>query len=572
MSYFTKAELSELDKVTLEYRRGGMSRRTFVQQAMALGATVGMAGALATAWSSKAFAQQSTKTAPKPAGTYDYIIIGSGSAGSALTHQLVTQSGASVLLLEAGRNDDLKEVHDPLLWIKSLGTDAAKWFETTPQNYTDGRVHLWPRGNVLGGTSCLNAMIFGRGHQADYDSWAYAGNYGWSYKEVLKHFIDMETFEPRGENRGTKGPLFISQPANGLKHPGAQSFMDACAKLGFKETPSINSGRLEGQAWVDFNIKDHQRQSGAVAFLYPLKDKKNLTILVDAPVTKLKFKGSTCTGVSYLHGTEEVTVSASREVILSAGALDSPRLLMLSGIGPAADLKALGIEMVADLPVGIGLQDHVVGGGPNWETKGPIPVSNYNSSEVYMWERSDSRLPVPDVTLFYISAPFASPGHKLEYKDGYAIASGVVRPQSRGYLKLKSKDFNDKPIIEINYLKEEQDRKALRWSTELAREVGNSEAYASVRKRETLPQKPNLSEAEWREFINKSVVTFFHPTSTCRMGVGAEAVVDPELRVRGIQGLRVADASIMPEIVSTNTNAPSMMIGWKCGDMLSVKA
>lgn len=572
MGYFGRSKLSELDSITADYHRGGMSRRLFLQRAVGLGVSVAMANALAMAWSTKSYAQKSTTTAPKPTGSFDYIVIGSGSAGSALTHQLVTKSGANVLVLEGGRNDDLKEVHDPLLWIKTLGTDAAKWFETTPQNYTDGRVHLWPRGNVLGGTSCLNAMIFARGHRGDYDNWAYAGNYGWSHNEVLKHFVDMETFEPGGENRGTKGPIYITQPADGLKHEGAVAFIDSCKKLGFKETKSVNSDRLEGPTWIDFNIRDHQRQSGAVAFLNPIMDRKNLTVLLDAPVTKLNFNGTNCTGVTYLHNGEEVSITATREVILSAGALDSPRLLMLSGIGPAADLKALGIQPIVDLPVGIGLQDHVVSGGPNWETKAPIPISKYNHSETYMWERSDSRLAVPDVTLFYISLPFASPGHKLDYKDGYAVASGLVRPHSRGYVKLRSKDPKDTLIIEPNYLKEEQDWKALRWSTELSREIGNSSFYASVRKRETLPGKPgDLTNDEWRKFIAKSTVTFYHPTSTCRMGVGAEAVVDPELRVHGIKGLRVADASIMPDIVATNTNAPSMMIGWKCGDMVTAK-
>ena len=568
MGYFSSDKLSALDKIVGEYSRGGMSRRGFMTRALALGATAAMANALATAWSDKAYAQ-STKTAPKPAAAYDYIIVGSGSGASALAYQLVSKSGASVLMLEGGRKDDLNEVHDSRLWPAALGTNATKWFETTPQKYADGRVHKWPRGNVLGGSSCLNAMIWARGHRADYDSWAYAGNYGWSYNDVLKHFIDLETYEPGGENRGTKGPMFISQPADGLKHEGAIAFMNACSKSGFKETKSINSNRMEGQAWVDFNIKGQQRQSGAVAFLYPIMDRKNFTLLVDAPVTRLNLKGKTCSGVTYMHGDEPVTVSADREVIVCAGALDTPRLLMLSGIGPAEDLKRVGIDAVVDLPVGVGLQDHILGAGANWEAKGPVPASNYNHSEVYMWERSDSRLPAPDTTVLYVSLPFASEGFKLDYKDGYCILSGVNRPHSRGFVKLRSSNPKDPIIVEANYLKEEQDWRAYRWSTQLARELGNSEAYAPFRKRETLPQKEGkLTDAEWRDFLAKSVNTFFHPVSTCRMGVGSDAVVDPELRVYGIEKLRVADASIMPEITTSNPNAPTMMIGWKCGDML----
>jgi len=567
MAYFKSARDGALERTVKAYSRGAMSRRAFMTKAMSLGVSVGMAGALATSWSSKALAA-STREVAAPEGSFDYIVVGTGSAGGALIHQLA-KSGARVLALEAGRNDDLEEVHDSRLWGAALGTDATKWFETTPQTFTDGRSHLWPRGNVLGGTSSLNAMVFGRGHRSDYDSWAYDGCTGWSFDEVLPHFIAMETFEGGGENRGTAGPLYISQAQDEFKHPGAQAFMDACSALGFKETSSINSDRMEGQAWVDFNIKDQRRQSSAVAFLYPVRDQENVTILTDAPVLKVEFDGTKCTGVTYLHNDQPVTVRADKEVILSAGALDTPKLLMLSGVGIAADLTALGITPVADLPVGVGLQDHVLGGGPNWESNGPVPVSHYNHSEVYMWERSDSRLPAPDTTVLYISVPFASAGHTLDYTDGYSIASGVNRPHSRGYVKLRSADPNDAPIIEANYLKEEQDWRAYRWSTELAREIGNGDAYKEFRKREALvPESGKMTDAEMRDYLAKSVNTFFHPTSSCRMGVGEDAVVDPELRVRGIEGLRVADASIMPSITTSNTNAPSMMIGWKAGDMI----
>lgn len=571
MGYFGKARDGELEKAVVEYNRGHMSRRSFIRRAMSLGISAGMAGALATSWTGEALAQ-SSMTASKPDGEYDYIVVGTGSAGGAVIHQLA-KTGARILVLEAGRNDDLEEVHDSRLWGAALGTDATKWFETTPQNYTDGRTHLWPRGNVLGGTSCLNAMIFARGHRSDFDSWAYDGCYGWSYDEVLPHFMAMETFEPGGESRGDSGPLFISQPQDEFKHPGAQAFMDSCAALGYKETPSINSDRMSGQAWVDFNIKDQRRQSSAVAFIYPVRDQDNVTILTDAPVTKLNINGTKCTGVTYLHNDEPVTVNASREVVLCAGAIDSPRLLMLSGIGMASDLKAVGIDTVVDLPVGMGLQDHILGGGPNWETKEAIPVSHYNHSEVYMWERSDSRLPAPDTTVLYVSVPFASTGHKLDYQNGYCVLSGVNRPHSRGYVKLQSADPFDAPVVEANYLKEEQDWKAYKWSTELAREIGNSEFYADVRKREALvPESGKMTDAEMRDYLAKSVNTFFHPTSTCRMGVGEEAVVDPELRVHGVEGLRVADASIMPSITTSNTNSPSMMIGWKAGDMIAKNA
>lgn len=568
MSYFSTNKPNPLDHAVAEYRNGGMSRRSFIQKAMALGVTAGMAGALATSWSGKAIAQ-STMKSEKPAGTFDYIVIGTGSAGAAVVHNLA-KTGASILVLEAGRNDDLPEVHDSRSWAASLGTDATKWFETNPSSYTDNRAHLWPRGNVLGGTSALNAMIFARGHRSDYDNWAYEGNTGWSFDEMLPHFIAMESFEGGGENRGDSGPIYISQPQDQFKHEGAQAFMDACASLGYKETPSINSERMSGQAWVDFNIKDQKRQSAATAFLRPVMDMGNVTVLTDAPVQKLNLEGTKCVGVTYLHNDEPVTIKVSREVVLSAGAIDTPRLLMLSGIGIAEDLKAVGIDAIVDLPVGQGMQDHILGAGVNYEATGPVPVSHYNHSEVYMWERSDSRLPAPDITALYVSVPFASTGHKLDYKDGYCILSGAQRPQSRGYVKLRSSDPDDSLEIESNYLKEEQDWVSYRHATELCREIGADKAYDGLRKRETLPQKEGkLTDAEWREFLAASVNTFFHPTSTCQMGVGEDAVVDPELRVHGIEGLRIADASVMPAITTSNTNAPSMVIGWKAGDMIA---
>jgi len=567
MAYFRSRKDGELERAVHQYRAGGMSRRGFIKTALSLGVTAGMAGALATVWSGQAMAQ-STATTPVPEGEFDFVVIGTGSGGAACVYQLA-QSGARVLVLEAGRNDDLEEVQDSRLWAAALGTDATKWFETLPSTHTDSRNHMWPRGNVLGGTSALNAMIYARGHQSNYADWVAMGATGWSYEEVIPSFIEMETFELGGENRGTSGPLFISQPDDQYKHQGAQAFMDSCADLGFKENPSINSGRMSGQAWVDFNIKDQRRQSSSTAFLRPVMDKGNVVVLTSAPVQKLNFDGTRCTGVTYLHNGQPVTITPQNEVILSAGAIDSPRLLMASGIGIAADLSALGINVVADLPVGVGLQDHILGAGVNYEATGPVPVSHYNHSEVYMWERSDSSFKSPDMIALYVSVPFASSGHTLGYSDGYCILSGVATPQSRGYVKLGSADINEAPIVESNYLAEEQDWKSYRAATELCREIGASDHYAPFRKRESLPQKEGkLTDAEWRAFLSASVNTFFHPTSTCQIG----QVVDADLKVKGIEGLRVADASVMPHITTSNPNAPTMMIGWRAGKMAAAKA
>lgn len=417
-----------LDAAVAGYRAGRMGRRAFVRRAMAAGATAGLAGALAAAWAPGALAR-STISVPRPARTFDYIVIGSGSAGSALAGRLGTTTDASVLVLEAGGDDDLPEVHDPQLWAASLGTRAAKFFPTTPQTQVDGRVHEWPRGNVLGGTSALNAMIFARGHPSDYDSWAYGGAPGWAYEDVLPHFKALETWAGgASETRGGDGPIYISRPEPGLRHPGAEAFMQACADLGYEENEDFNSGRMPGQARVNFNIEGGRRQSSATAFLRPAVERGGVTVLTDAPAFRLVIDRGRVKGVSHLHAGRPHTVHAEEEVIVSAGAVDGPRLLMLSGVGPADELERVGVEPVVDLPVGRGLQDHVLGAGVNCEATRPLPVSHYNHSEVCMWERSDSRLPAPDMIALHVSLPFASSGHRLAHEHGYSVLSGVARP------------------------------------------------------------------------------------------------------------------------------------------------
>ena len=551
---------------------GQMSRRVFVGNAVAAGLTLGMAGSLASIYSSRAYAA-SSKDIESIDGGYDYIVIGSGSSGGTLAYRLATKTDARILVLEAGSVDDIPELHDPRLWAAALATKATKSFDTVAQPHTAGRTHSWPRGNVLGGTSCLNAMIFARGHRSDYDGWAAAGCTGWDYASVLKHFKELETFEGGASDlRGASGPLYISQPKKDKAHPGAAAFIEAAVDLGYPETKDFNGPTMEGPAWVNFNIKDQQRQSTAVAFLKPAMERKNLTVLTDAPVTQLVFEGTRCVGVEYLHNGKPRTIRAEREVIVSAGAVDTPRILMLSGIGNASDLGKLGIKSIVDLKgVGENLQDHVLGAGPNYESPTPLPASNYNHSEVYMWWKSEAKLAAPDMITLYVSIPFSTPALPMkDVKNGWCMLSGVARPTSRGRLKLASAKYGDAPIIDPNYLATEHDRKVFSKATEIAREIALHKAYGSQRSREVLPGKDiKVGSPEWNEFLAKSVNTYFHPTSTCRMGADEMAVVDPQLKVRGVSGLRIADASIMPSITTSNTNAPSIMIGWKCAEMIS---
>ena len=562
---------TDLQDALLNYSQGNMPRRQFLQRASALGLSMGLAGSLATIYSNNAWAASSKDVAAvDPA--YDYIVVGSGSAGSALAYRLATTTDARILVLEAGGTDEVPEIHDSRKWAQTLGTRAAKWFETTKQPHTANRSHSWPRGNVIGGTSCLNAMIYARGHASDFDSWAYAGCTGWDFKSVLKDFKALETFEGGASDlRGGDGPLFVSRPQPNLRHPGGQMFIDASAALGYKPIDDINGPVMEGPAWVNFTIKDQHRQSTGVAFLKPAMARKNLTVLTDAPVTRVLLEGGRCVGVEYLHAGKPRKVLVDREVVLSAGALDTPRILMLSGIGRAADLKAVGIKSTINLSgVGQNLQDHVLGGGPNYESPTPLPESNYNASEVYMWAKSDSRLPGPDMTTLYLNIPFSTPALPMKgIKNGWSILSGLNRPTSTGTIKLRSSKAGDAPIIDPNYLATDHDRRVFSKATEIARETALQQAFASVRAKEWLPgPSVKAGSREWNEFLAKSVNTFFHPTSTCKMGVDEASVVDPQLKVYGVSGLRVADASIMPNITTGNTNAPSIMIGWKCAELI----
>lgn len=562
-----------LSRVIARYHAGDMPRREFLRTAMATGVAAGTAAALAGMWGGQAFAQ-STLTADPPASPFDYVVVGAGSAGAVVAARLAELTSASILVLEAGGADDLPEIHDPRLWPKTLDTRAAKTFRTTPQVHTANRVHDWPRGNVLGGTSCLNATVFVRGHRSDFDAWAYDGCVGWDYASVLPLFKALEDYvDGASDYRGAGGPLHVTYPKGEHQHPGAVAFIEACTKLGLVPTDDYNAERMEGAAWNDLVIKDSRRQSTAVAFLKPALGRPNLTVLTDAPVLRLIIESGRCTGVEYLHGGRPRRVTAGREVILSAGAVDSPRLLMLSGIGPAEDLRRLGIPVVADLPgVGRNLQDHLLGAGVNYEAREPVPVSAYNHSEVQAFWRSDARLLGPDIVMLYISVPFTTPAFDLKIEHGYSMLSGVVRPCSRGTIRLASADPAVPPLIDPNYLAEEQDWQAFVRATEIARELGGHKVYADVRAREVLPGPEVRDRAGMRAFLAKACNTYFHPTSTCKMGVDALAVVDPALRVYGVEGLRVADASVMPTITSGNTNAPTIMIGWKCADMIAAAA
>lgn len=565
-------DTGRLQAALADHARGGTDRRGFIQRAMAAGAGFALADAL---WLSAgpAFAQSTHQAAPLPAA--DYIVIGAGSSGGTLAGELARRSGASVLVLEGGISDEIPQVTDPSQWPAALASPFTANYATTPQAHANNRVIPYPRGEGLGGCSSVNCMIYARGTPQDYNDWAYNGATGWEWASVLPDFKALEDWQGGASAwRGAGGPLHITQPDPAKGHEGARAFIEGAVSLGYAENKDFNSGPLEGPAWVNFNIYRGKRQNSAVAFLRPAIDAgAKLTVFTQAPVLRLVIEKGRCIGVEYLHGGRKIMVRANKEVILSAGAIMTPKILTLSGLGDAAHLRQLGITPLVDLPgVGANLQDHVLGAGVNFEGKHPVPPSNYNLSEVYMWARSSPDQPVPDINALYVSVPFATKELNLQQTDGYAILCGVMRPKSRGSVTIASTDPRAAPLIDPNWLAAGQDMVALKAATDLARAIGNSDAYKDIRKAELLPGTAASSPETYREFLKNSVSTYFHPVGTAKMGTDPMAVVDPHLRVYGVEGLRVADASVMPSITTGNTNAPSILIGYRGAKMIAAGA
>jgi choline dehydrogenase len=509
---------------------------------------------------------------------YDFIIVGAGSAGCTLSARLTEDSGTSVLLLEAGSAREPLAVRVPAAFSRLFKSRHDWAYETEPEPALGGRRLYMPRGKLLGGSSAINAMIYIRGNRLDYAEWVASGAQGWSYDEVLPFFLCSED-QARGASpeHGVAGPMRIEDPRT--PHPLSEAFVKACIQRGIPANDDFNGPVQDGAGFYQLNQKGGRRWSAANAFLFPALGRRNLTLGRGAHVLGVRIEAGRAQGVDYVSNGRVQSAEASREVILCAGAVGSPQLLMLSGVGPASELKRLGIRIAVDLPgVGANLQDHPIVGvaqrcrqsisSSNAETLGAIlryalsrsgPLSS-NVAEAGAFVRSPAAAAAPDIQFHFAPCFFIDNGFVRPPGHGFSIGPTLVAPVSRGRVTLGSSDPRAAPLIFGNHLSEPADVAALRWGVELAREIAAAPAFDAFRGEEYWPGSQLSGKAAIEQHVRDTVTLLYHPVGTCRMGTDALCVVDPELRVRGIANLRVADASVMPSIIRGNTQAPTIMI------------
>jgi choline dehydrogenase len=523
---------------------------------------------------------------------FDYVIVGAGSAGCVLANRLSADGKNSVLLLEAGPKDSNLWIHVPLGYGKLFKDKSVNWmYQTEPEPGLGGRQVFQPRGKVLGGSSSINGLLYVRGQHEDYDRWRQHGNAGWGYEDVLPYFKKAEN-QQRGADKyhGAGGPL----PVSDWRHadPLSEAFVVAAAETGIPTNPDFNGATQEGAGFFQTTTRRGRRASTAFSYLRPAKGRGNLHVETDALARRIVFEGRRARAVEYRQGVSLRTARARKEILVSGGAYNSPQLLQLSGVGPADLLKQHDIGVVLDAPgVGNDLQDHMqvrlvtrcaqrvtlndivnhpvrrLMAGVQYAAlrKGPLTIAAGTSGAFF---KTNPRLASPDIQIHFLPFSTDKMGEKLHSFSGFSASVCQLRPESRGSLRIKSPDPAVPPEIRINYLATETDRSAFIDGIKILRKILSAPALKPFTVEEVDPGAKVLSDEELLNYCRRTGSTVYHPTSTCRMGNDPLAVVDQRLRVRGIEGLRVVDASIMPDLMSGNTNAPTIMIAEKASDMI----
>ncbi|MGE0279800.1 MAG: GMC family oxidoreductase [Rhizobiaceae bacterium] len=525
------------------------------------------------------------------AARYDYIIVGGGSSGCVLANRLTEDSDCKVLLLEAGGKDTNPYIHMPVGFAK-MTTGPLTWGLTTvPQRHANYREIAYAQGRVIGGGSSINAEVYTRGHPADYDRWAkQEGATGWSFEEVKPYFLKSEGNDTlAGEWHNTDGPLGVS---NLRPQKMSQVFVQACQQYGMPYNPDFNGPTQAGASVYQTTTRNARRCSAAAAYLRPIKDRRNLTILTGCQVSRIVLENGRATGVRYRDAGGEPTAHAEREVLVTSGAIGTPKLMMLSGIGPADHLKSFGIDVVHDAPeIGQNLADHY-GIDLVYELNGPYSLDKYNKPHWMLWAGleyllfksgpvssnvveggafwyADKRSLYPDLQFHFLCGAGVEAGvPTVPSGSGLTLNSYTLRPKSRGSVRLRSSDMADKPLVDPNFLAEPDDLKTSVEGVKISREVMHQSAFSKYVTREHFPSLDVKTQSDLEGYARQYGRTSYHPVGTCRMGSDERSVVDPQLRVRGVDGLRICDSSVMPSLVGSNTNAPTIMIGEKASDLI----
>ena len=550
---------------------GQLGRRRFLILASAAGLTACYSAPAAE--HAVAAGENQARNQAGSKSSYDYIVVGAGAAGSVVAGEL-SKTGADVLVVESGGVDDAPTISNPSIWFRNVGGPLDWHLPIAPAPQLNNRKFNMALGHVLGGGSSINALVWSRGMDLDYDTWERNGAAGWGFKDVLPTFKSQEDWEGGANQwRGVGGPVHVRNVRN--PHPTSPALIEAARQMGVPVVDDMNGPMRPGAGYNNMNIAaDGSRVSAARAFLRPNLGRPNITLLLNANVTKVVFEGDRAVGVAIAEGDSVRTVRAAREVILCAGTIHTAQLLLLSGIGNADELKKLGIATIANLRgVGQNLQDHVLLHGVVYEYKGKMPDrpvdSNATDAKVILASGLSSH--PGDIQLVLEQLATATPDAAARFsgppKEGFTIAPALVQPSSRGQVRLASTDWRDAPLIEGNYLGTDHDLAAIIRAIEAARELGRQKAFDDIREAEVVPGPSAATRQDLIDLARTAAASFGHAVGTAKIGTDVDAVVDSSLRVHGVRGLRVADASVMPSIVAAPTHAASVMIGGRAATM-----